>query len=72
MRRLGLQRDLSLSLQAFLHLLLKISESITRLESLLLIASPTDEGVSSGMNGLSTSSRPDDNSVEERLVPFVP
>ncbi|KAI0709565.1 COG complex component [Cerioporus squamosus] len=30
--------------KAFLHLLLKVSESITRLESLLLIESPEDEG----------------------------
>ncbi|TFK92716.1 COG complex component [Polyporus arcularius HHB13444] len=37
--------------KAFLHLLLKVSESITRLESLLLISSPEDEGKDSATIG---------------------
>ncbi|KAH9839219.1 oligomeric golgi complex component, COG2-domain-containing protein [Rhodofomes roseus] len=46
--------------KAFLHLLLKISESITRLESLLLIASPTDTD-SAGTDRVKAPSRYDDN-----------
>jgi hypothetical protein len=34
-------------MQALLHLLLKLSESVTRLESLLLIVSPEKENSSS-------------------------
>ncbi|KAI0775843.1 COG complex component [Trametes elegans] len=46
--------------KAFLHLLLKISESLTRLESLLLISSPGDEEKNSPNNeGLLVSTRAD-------------
>ncbi|KAL1945811.1 hypothetical protein VTO73DRAFT_1813 [Trametes versicolor] len=46
--------------KAFLHSLLKISESITRLESLLLISSPDDEDKeTSNMGGMPLSSRAD-------------
>ena len=45
--------------KAFLHLLLKISESITRLESLLLISSPEDQEPESATAGnISLQSRP--------------
>ncbi|EPT04594.1 hypothetical protein FOMPIDRAFT_1140249 [Fomitopsis schrenkii] len=47
--------------KAFLHLLLKISESITRLESLLLISSPADaDHDSSATDGMKASSRIED------------
>ncbi|KAI0935302.1 hypothetical protein AcV7_003779 [Taiwanofungus camphoratus] len=52
--------------KAFLHLLLKISESVTRLESLLLIASPPEEAKSSDLNGLKLSTPSEDNTLEER------
>ncbi|KAI0335101.1 COG complex component [Cubamyces sp. BRFM 1775] len=46
--------------KAFLHSLLKISESITRLESLLLISSPEDEDKDpSAVTGLPLASRTD-------------
>ncbi|KAH9892690.1 COG complex component [Cubamyces lactineus] len=46
--------------KAFLHSLLKISESITRLESLLLISSPEDEDKEpSAVSGLPLASRTD-------------
>ena len=49
--------------KAFLHLLLKISESITRLESLLLITSPEDaEKDSTGVAAVSLPSRTDGDS----------
>ncbi|KAL6300485.1 COG complex component [Sparassis latifolia] len=51
--------------KAFLHLLLKISESITRLESLLLITSPADEKQNPELNGMGLSHAEDD-SIEER------
>jgi hypothetical protein len=38
--------------QALLHLLLKLSESVTRLEALLLIASPEQDDVGSGVTSL--------------------
>ncbi|PCH36075.1 COG complex component [Wolfiporia cocos MD-104 SS10] len=44
--------------KAFLHLLLKISESVTRLESLLLIASPDDED--NGISEMQMIPRPDE------------
>ncbi|CCL98683.1 uncharacterized protein FIBRA_00685 [Fibroporia radiculosa] len=50
--------------KTFLHLLLKISESITRLESLLLIASPSDEDKFS--SGLKASSHIEDVTADER------
>lgn len=52
--------------QAFLHLLLKISESITRLESLLLIASPADAD-NLGTDRLNAPSRVEDG-PEDRCV----
>jgi len=48
----------SLSIQALLHLLLKISESVTRLESLLSIASPDQE------DSVSRANLTDDTSEE--------
>ena len=52
--------------QAFLHLLLKISESITRLESLLLISSPADtDNDSTAADSLKASSRIED-AAEDR------
>ncbi|KAI8993989.1 COG complex component [Trametes punicea] len=51
--------------KAFLHSLLKISESINRLESLLLISSPGDEDKnSSAMGALPTASRTDGETDE--------
>ncbi|OCH93776.1 COG complex component [Obba rivulosa] len=53
--------------KAFLHLLLKISESITRLESLLLIASPPDANESTQeMHTVKMPMRGEDDSAEER------
>ena len=43
--------------KAFLHLLLKISESITRLETLLLISSPDDDKDSATTGTMQLSSR---------------
>ncbi|KAI0633252.1 COG complex component [Trametes polyzona] len=45
--------------KAFLHSLLKISESITRLESLLLISSPGDEEQDSSIGAMPLASRAD-------------
>jgi conserved oligomeric Golgi complex subunit 2 len=50
-------------LQAFLHLLLKISESVTRLESLLLISTPSDEERGPDMRPVS---RNEEEQAEER------
>ncbi|KAI0079036.1 COG complex component [Panus rudis PR-1116 ss-1] len=43
--------------KAFLHLLLKISESVTRLESLLLITTPDEDGTSTEIQGAGSSAR---------------
>ena len=45
--------------KALLHLLLKISESITRLESLLLISSPENEPESANVGNIPLQPRPD-------------
>lgn len=53
--------------KAFLHLLLKISESITRLESLLLITVPSDgDRLSSEVNALRDVHRSDDRGPDDR------
>ncbi|EED79251.1 predicted protein [Postia placenta Mad-698-R] len=53
--------------KAFLHLLLKISESITRLESLLLITVPSDgDRISSEVNALRDIHRSDDRGPDDR------
>lgn len=54
--------------KAFLHLLLRISESVTRLESLLLIV-PPDDAATSDMKTLSLSkptTGADEDSIDER------
>jgi conserved oligomeric Golgi complex subunit 2 len=62
--------------QALLHLLLKISESVTRLESLLLIVAPAqDTSSSSELPSLKLPSHlnntePDD--IDERCAPSYP
>ena len=50
--------------KAFLHLLLKISESITRLESLLLISSPENEPESANVGNIPLQPRPDDDAED--------
>lgn len=58
-----------IALQAFLHLLLKISESITRLESLLLITVPSDgDRLSSEVNALRDVHRSDDRGPDDRCA----
>ena len=53
--------------QAFLHLLLKISESITRLESLLLISAPSDDDQGrTELHGVTLTSHHEEDRVEER------
>ncbi|KAI0084912.1 COG complex component [Irpex rosettiformis] len=53
--------------KTFLHLLLKISESITRLESLLLIASPSDEDHDrTNIGELKSQTRQDEELTDER------
>ncbi|RPD78692.1 COG complex component [Lentinus tigrinus ALCF2SS1-7] len=52
--------------KAFLHQLLKISESITRLESLLLISSPEDEGKDSATAGTMQLTSRADTDAEDR------
>ncbi len=54
-----------LSKQALLHLLLKISESVTRLEGLLLIASPSNDDTEP-INGPSLLSTPSTDSQEDK------
>ena len=54
--------------KAFLHQLLKISESITRLESLLLISSPEDEGKDSATVGTMPMVSRTDTDAEDRRV----
>lgn len=57
------------STQAFLHLLLKISESVTRLESLLLISAPSDEDQGqTDIHGIALSNRTEEERAEERYV----
>jgi hypothetical protein len=59
----------SSSPQALLHLLLKISESVTRLESLLLIASPEQED---GFAGVGSPGMPNhDDGHEEKYVVLI-
>ena len=53
--------------KAFLHQLLKISESITRLESLLLISSPEDEGKDSATVGTMQLTRTDTDAEDRRV-----
>lgn len=54
--------------KAFLHLLLKISESVARLESLLLIESPSTVPSSSGhLDVATTGVSPDDDQHDERV-----
>jgi len=55
-------------LQAFLHLLLKISESVTRLEALLLIASPDQTPSSPRPESLEVNTRPEEDGVDDRFV----
>ncbi|OBZ70879.1 Conserved oligomeric Golgi complex subunit 2 [Grifola frondosa] len=52
--------------KAFLHLLLKISESITRLESLLLISSPNEGDQSPEVSSMKLASRTDEDAIEDR------
>lgn len=53
--------------QAFLHLLLKISESVTRLESLLLISAPSDDDQNpTELHGMNFAGRNDEEHVGER------
>ncbi|KAI0029977.1 COG complex component [Vararia minispora EC-137] len=52
--------------KAFLHLLLKISESVTRLESLLLIASPDDDASPKDSMPMAKSLSADDDGHDER------
>ena len=55
------------SSQAFLHLLLKISESVTRLESLLLISAPSDDDQNpTDLHGMSLAGRSEEERVGER------
>ena len=51
--------------KAFLHLLLKISESVTRLESLLLISAPSDEEQGE-LHNMGLASHNDEERAEER------
>ena len=53
--------------QAFLHLLLKISESVSRLESLLLIKSPDTTSSSDNLDAAVTGPMPDDDQHDERV-----
>ncbi|KAJ3548647.1 hypothetical protein NM688_g5267 [Phlebia brevispora] len=53
--------------KVFLQLLLKISESVTRLESLLLIASPSDnEHTDPDIHGMKLAKRLEDDAIENR------
>jgi conserved oligomeric Golgi complex subunit 2 len=54
--------------KAFLHLLLKISESVTRLEALLLIASPEGETVDARPD-FEVSGFKDDDTKDDRSAP---
>ena len=50
-----------------MHLLLKISESVTRLESLLLISAPSDEDQGQAdMPGMALGGRTEEERAEER------
>ncbi|KAH9948954.1 COG complex component [Amylocystis lapponica] len=60
------QRSILREEKAFLHLLLKISESITRLESLLLITPPSNEEKASDINSYTINSRQEDDAADER------
>lgn len=53
--------------KTFLHLLLKISESVTRLESLLLISAPSDEDQGqTDLHGMTLGNRTEEERAEER------
>ncbi|KAK7685131.1 hypothetical protein QCA50_011494 [Cerrena zonata] len=63
------KRSLLREEKAFLHLLLKISESVTRLESLLLIAAPSEDeqhGTDFSVGNLKSSSRGGQHEEDDR------